>query len=132
MTSDSNADIQSDRRNTNWSFSQKTNEKGPKKIKPLKQSQRNTTFRNVDVALQVVDIQTPEDPGQQVQQGSTNVVAQPPSVEVGKWGPPLLRQHRSQNDVVVPGRLFHEQPQLIFHRHGGEAEGSFLFQERER
>lgn len=57
------------------------------------------------IGFQVVNIERPKTPRNQIQQGGSNDVPEPPSEEMGEWGPPLLRQHGTKNNIVVPRRL---------------------------
>lgn len=59
---------------------------------------------NMYIGFQVVNIERPKTPRNQIQQGGSNDVPEPPSEEMGEWGP-LLRQHGTKNNIVVPRRL---------------------------
>ena len=45
------------------------------------------TFGEVDVALEVVDVEGPEEAGDEVEEGAAEEVAEPSLEEVGEWGP---------------------------------------------
>lgn len=53
--------------------------------------QKKKTFRNVDIALQVVDTLGPEKTRDEVEQKPANVVAEPSPEEMRKWAPQSLR-----------------------------------------
>lgn len=75
--------------------------------------EREETFGDVDVVLDVVDVEAPEETGDEVDERATDVVPEPSLEGVGEWLPRARRQQVAEHNAVVERRLVHEQLQVI-------------------
>lgn len=71
------------------------------------------TFGEVNIALPVVNVEAPEETGDEIDGGCTDVVAQPGLDGPGKAVPRIAGYDRAEHDFVVPIGLLHELSQVL-------------------
>ncbi|KAL6952678.1 hypothetical protein U1Q18_042713 [Sarracenia purpurea var. burkii] len=76
---------------------------------------RKGTFGNINIVLQVINVEAPEETRAQVQEISSNVVSEPRLEEVWEWVPHTSRQESPQDKPIVEGGLLREESPAIFH-----------------
>ena len=77
------------------------------------------TFWEINIALQVVNIEAPEEAGDEVDEVGSNVVAEPRLEEVGEWVPHSVGEEGAEDETVVEGGLC----QNVFHPRWSDSGG---------
>lgn len=84
------------------------------------EERQRETFGDVDVALPMVDIEAPDEAGDEVEDCTADVVAEPRLERAREALPGTAGYEGVEHNAVVPVRLLHETVQVIGSLHAGD------------
>lgn len=67
----------------------------------------------MNVALPIINVEAPQEAGEEVEEDAAEVIAKPRLEEVREWAPHEVRQEGSQHNAIVQVRVLDEQPRIF-------------------